>query len=378
MKKHRLTPYTLFSLFIVATLIIVSVSFVYIDRLVHQLQEEETRKVHLWAEATEQLIRAEEGADLNLILSIIEGNTTIPVYMLDAKGQVVDSRNVGHPADDPTKLNGPIELRVEDSGVAYMYYIYYDESTLLTRLRVFPYMEFGIILLLVVVAIMSLYTVQKAEQNSVWVGLSKETAHQLGTPISSLMAWQELLEARYPHDEHIPELRQDVNRLKMIAERFSKIGSEPELKESDMCAALERVIQYMRTRISDKVVVNLSVPTTPCLVRMSEPLFAWVVENLMKNAVDAMEGRGEIHLLLQRVNHRLVLDITDTGKGIERSRFRTVFRPGYTSKQRGWGLGLSLSKRIIEDYHGGHLFILQSEIGRGTTFRITMEDAIDS
>jgi len=377
MMKLRFAPGTIGSLFVMIALMIVIASVLYTNHLARQLQDEETRKVQLWADATRQFISADEGTDLNLVLSIIEGNTTIPVYMLDADGQVLDTRNVVHPVDDPSSLNGPIELRIDNGDTPYIYRIYYDESTLLTRLRWFPYLEFGIILLFVLVAIISLYTAQRAEQNRVWAGLSKETAHQLGTPISSLMAWQALLQSRYPDEPLIPMLQSDIDRLHTIADRFSKIGSLPELQRTNLSDTLSEVVSYMQKRISDRVTVTLDIPEQECYCMLSAPLFSWVVENIMKNAVDAMNGVGTITLALSCQDHHVVLDITDTGRGIERRLYRTIFRPGYTSKQRGWGLGLSLSKRIVEQYHRGRLFVKSSQVGVGTTFRILLPQAKD-
>lgn len=360
------------SLFLSIALLIVIVSVLFTNNLARQLQQEEQRHVETWAEATRQLILADESTDLNFLMTIIEGNTTIPVYMTDADGKVIDSRNVRHPVADPRTLNGPIELRISDDIVQY---IYYDESLMLTRLRFFPYIEFGIIFLFVLIAVITLYTGQRSEQNRVWVGLSKETAHQLGTPISSLNAWQELLSSRYPEDDLIPQMRLDIDRLQVIAERFSKVGSEPELETTNLYQLVTETADYMRTRISSKVEVMTECQAQSVLADVSKPLVSWVLENLIKNAIDAMDGRGRITLQLSEDEDHLLLDISDTGRGIDRSLYRTIFRPGYTSKARGWGLGLSLSQRIIQDYHRGRLFIKQSTPGVGTTFRIVFEKA---
>ena len=358
------------SFFLSIALLIVIVSVLFTNNLARQLQQEEQRHVETWAEATRQLILADESTDLNFLMTIIEGNTTIPVYMTDAEGNVIDSRNVRHPVADPRTLNGPIELRISDDIVQY---IYYDESVMLTRLRFFPYIEFGIIFLFVLIAVITLYTGQRSEQNRVWVGLSKETAHQLGTPISSLNAWQELLSVRYPNDDLIPQMRQDLDRLQVIAERFSKVGSEPELETADLYDLVKETADYMRTRISSKVQIITECEAKSVLADVSKPLVSWVLENLIKNAIDAMDGIGRITIHLSEDEDRLFLDITDTGRGIDHRLFRSVFRPGYTSKARGWGLGLSLSQRIIQDYHRGRLFIKQSTAGVGTTFRIVFE-----
>lgn len=376
--RQPLSPYRFMSVTLGVALLIVTASVMFTNHLVRELRAQEEQYVRLWAEATERMIKADEGEDLSLVLSIIEGNTTIPVYLLDENGQVLDTRNVKKPVSDPTALYGPIELTITDNGQTYRYSIRYDESTLQTRLRYFPYVQFGIIILFALVVIGTLYTAQRSEQNRVWAGLSKETAHQLGTPISSLMAWQDLLMTRYPDDELIPEMQLDIRRLNTIAERFSKIGSEPELKTENPLEVIHETVQYMGTRISSKVTLTVQdTCTKPPMVRMNASLFGWVLENLIKNAIDAMDGMGTITLTLAEKENQCILDITDTGRGIDHNLFRTVFQPGFTSKKRGWGLGLSLSKRIIEDYHCGHLFIESSEPGVGTTFRIVLEKAED-
>lgn len=378
--KNRLSPYNIGSLIVIVALLIVLASVLYTNHLASQLRNEEQNRVEIWADATRRLITADDTEDLSFYLSIIEANTTIPVYMVDSAGRILDTRNVKKPVDDPRELNGPIELRISDDIVQY---IYYDESTLLTRLKFFPYIEFGIIFLFVLIAVVTLFTAQRSEQDRVWVGLSKETAHQLGTPISSLNAWQELLQTKYPEDELIPEMQRDLERLQVIAERFSKVGSEPELKPAELNTVVEQTVAYMRTRVSNKVTINMvhcafTGVLGSTIVNLNSPLFSWVLENLIKNALDAMEGKGTITIAMEREDENIYLDITDTGHGIDRRMFRAIFQPGYTSKKRGWGLGLSLSKRIIEDYHGGKLFVKSSEIGVGTTFRIVLKQTENS
>lgn len=370
--KNHLSPYNIGSLILLVALLIVTAFVLYINHLAHMLRAEEQQRIEIWAGATERLIQAPEGEDLTFCLSIIEANTSIPVYIVDSEGTILESRNVKHPVSDPRTLNGPIELRLSEDNVQY---IYYDESFLLTRLKWFPYIEFAIIFLFVLIAVVTLITAQRSEQDRVWVGLSKETAHQLGTPISSLNAWQELLQSRYPQDELIPEMRLDIHRLSVIAERFSKVGSEPELAATDLVPIVQDTVSYMRTRISNKVQLIWQNPGRAVPVMLNASLFGWVLENLIKNALDAMNGVGTITLLLTEDERQLHLDIADTGRGIDRSLYRAIFQPGYTSKKRGWGLGLSLSKRIIEDYHRGKLFVKTSEVGVGTTFRITLEKA---
>ena len=310
--------------------------------------------------------------------------------MLDSVGNVLYMRNVKKPVKDPTVLYGPIEIRFTDfDGTEILQYIYYDQSTLLTQLRYVPYVQFAVIIIFVLLAVFSIITTQRNEQNRVWVGLSKETAHQLGTPISSLNAWQDLLETKYKDDELIPQMRMDITRLQTIADRFSKVGSEPDLTPMPIIPVIKDAMSYMRTRVSNKVNISFAVgqlnhfPSKPVdeqsiIVQLNKPLFEWVIENLIKNAIDATEGAGEIDFVLYEREHNIILDVTDTGKGIDRLTQRRIFQPGFTTKQRGWGLGLSLSKRIIEDYHRGKLFLKNSQVGKGTTFRIILEKTVNS
>jgi len=373
--KDRLSSMHIATWIVVVVMLIVVAFTFFTNRLVKQLQQDEQQRVQIWADATRRLIQADDTEDLSFYLSIIEANTNIPVYIVDSVGQVLESRNVTNPADDPRTLNGPIELCVSEDN---MQYIYYDESTTLTSLRWFPYLEMGVILLFVIIAVSTLIIAQRSEQNRVWVGLSKETAHQLGTPISSLNAWQMLLHERYPQDELIPQMRLDLQRLNTIAERFSKVGSEPQLCPTCLNEVVEQTVDYIRTRVSKKVLIEW-MPNTPdrVMVNMSAPLFSWVLENVLKNALDAMDGKGQITVQMLCEGNEVHLDITDTGRGIDRRLYHTVFRPGFTSKKRGWGLGLSLAKRIVEDYHRGKIFVLRSELNVGTTFRISLKQTKD-
>ena len=248
----------------------------------------------------------------------------------------------------------------------------YDESTLLKRLSQYPYWQLGIVMIFVVVAIFALLSSKRAEQNKVWVGLSKETAHQLGTPISSLMAWVEILKENYPDDDLIPEMNKDVKRLELIAERFSKIGSLPEPVDASMNEVLAHVVDYMDRRTSKKVEITTNMPDDDIIVKINASLFEWVIENLCKNAVDAMEGSGKIDLMLHDEGSRIIIEVKDNGKGIRKKDLKNVFKPGFTTKKRGWGLGLSLAKRIVEEYHKGRIYVKSSEVGVGTTFRIEM------
>ena len=360
-----------------SALVFVIASSIYSNHLAYQLAQTETKQMEQWAEATRQLIQADENTDIDFISSIIEGNTTIPVYMLDQDGNIIVTRNVTEPVSDPTTLLGPIEVFIDDNTIQY---IYYDESIALQRLRLLPYLSFGIIAIFIIIAIAIIYTAQRSEQNRVWAGLSKETAHQLGTPISSLAAWEELLKNRYPEDELIPQMQLDINRLKDIAERFSKVGSEPELTEQEIVPVIKNTVEYMQARISNKIELVFLYPDDNQHIKtmLNASLFQWVLENLIKNAIDAMDGTGHINIELSKHNHHIQIDVSDTGKGIERRLYKRIFSPGYTTKQRGWGLGLSLSKRIVEDYHRGKLFVQQSIIGQCTTFRIILKDSVNS
>lgn len=371
-----------FILTILLVIVVLSVSFT--TRLANKFAEEEYRKIELWAEATRQLIMADEDDNIDLILSVMEGNTTIPVYMVDSAHQLLLSRNVREPKHNKEefyqqRINNlrlsqePIIVQVNEEVTQY---IYYEDSILLRRLYWFPYVQLAVIIAFIAIAVIALIMAQRSEQNSLWVGLSKETAHQLGTPISSLNAWNELLKATYPNDALLPQMDEDIRRLQMIAERFSKIGSQPTLNQEALLPIVQSAMEYMRVRTSNKITYTLHADTD-CQVMVCKPLFEWVIENLCKNAIDSMEGKGEITLSLTKQENKVNLDITDTGKGIDRRHFKTIFKPGYTSKKRGWGLGLSLAKRIIEDYHRGKLFVKQSQIGVGSTFRITLEQAKD-
>lgn len=349
--------------------VFVLLSVIFTNHLAHRMAIEEMKSIEIWAEATRQFIQADENTNVDFVSSIIEENTTIPVYMLDSDGQILQTRNVRRPVKDPTLLNGPIEVRIADDLVQY---IYYDDSSALRQLRVLPYIEFSLIVLFMVIALLALYLAERSEQSRVWAGLSKETAHQLGTPVSSLLAWKELLQARYPEDELIPRMQTDIERLQAITDRFSKIGSEPELHETAVLPIVEETVAYMRMRISKRVKMDYlwGEEDRQKQAMLSVPLFEWVIENLIRNAVDAMNGVGEIHLTAQCQNDMMCIDVKDTGCGIEKRLYNRIFRPGYTSKKRGWGLGLSLCRRIMEEYHNGKIFVLQSQLGAGTTFRI--------
>ena len=364
---------------VVAAIVIAVASLVVSHLLVKDLQREERNKMEVWAQAMQTLQEADETTDLALVLSVIQGNKTIPVIVLDSTKQVMDYRNVEIRDRDSVRYVADYGLRMYKAGhyiqigdsVDYQL-VCYDESTLLKRLSQYPYWQLGIVMVFVVVAIFALLSSKRAEQNKVWVGLSKETAHQLGTPISSLMAWVEILKDNYPDDELIPEMDKDVKRLELIAERFSKIGSLPEPVDASMNEVLTHVIDYMDRRTSKKVEIVSELPAENVVVKMNASLFEWVIENLCKNAVDAMEGRGRIVLSLYEEGSKVSIEVADNGKGIRKKDLKSVFTPGFTTKKRGWGLGLSLAKRIVEEYHKGRIYVKSSEVGVGTTFRIEM------
>ena len=371
-------------LLVVMAIIIAVVSLLVSHFLVDDLSAEERKKMEVWAQALHSLNEADESTDLSLVLSVMEGNSTIPVIVLDKDGHVVDYRNIKIKAADAADTIAFVERMGQRMKAADRYIkiqigdstdyqlVCYDDSVMLKRLAAWPYVQLGIVLIFVVVAIFALLSSKRAEQNKVWVGLSKETAHQLGTPISSLMAWTEMLKENYPNDELLPEMDKDVKRLERIAERFSKIGSVPEPVDTSMKEVLQHVIEYMSHRISQKVQIVSKMPQDDVVIKINASLFEWVIENLCKNAVDAMEGEGTIEISLWQTDNRVVIEVSDTGKGIRKKDIKNVFTPGFTTKKRGWGLGLSLAKRIVEEYHHGHIFVKWSELGKGTTFRIEM------
>lgn len=371
---------------VLAAIIIAVASLIVSNNLVKKLADEEHNKMEVWAEAMRSLNKADENTDLNLVLKVINENNTIPVIVTDSKRNVQIYRNVdlkGVNFEDSMKNAEAISSKLLDEGRYIRIYlddslktdyinVCYDDSVILKRLSTYPYIQLGVVMLFVVVAIFALLTSKKAEQNKVWVGLSKETAHQLGTPISSLMAWTEILKENYPEDELIPEMDKDVKRLELIAERFSKIGSLPEPVPSSLMDVMTHVIDYMDRRTSSKVKFIKDFPDNDIIVKINSSLFEWVIENLCKNAVDAMEGCGTITLHVEETVSKVIIEVTDTGKGIKKKNIRNVFKPGFTTKKRGWGLGLSLAKRIVEEYHKGRIFVKNSEIGKGTTFRIEL------
>ena len=370
---------------LVVTAVLLSVaSLVVSNFLVRDLKKEEQHKMEIWAQALRSLNNADENTDLSLVLEVLNSNNTIPVVVRDSEGNVRDCRNIvprGSSEADSLRIlrkratalgSSDRNIRIYLSETDFME-ICYDDSLLLRRLAWWPYVQLGVVLIFVVVAIFALLSSKKAEQNKVWVGLSKETAHQLGTPISSLMAWQEVLRETYPDDPLLPEMGKDVKRLQRIAERFSKIGSQPETKPENLNEVVEQVVQYINRRTSNRVEMQCILPQQPLVAQVCAPLFEWVIENLCKNAIDAMDGQGRITIQATEETSLFVIEVSDTGKGIPKNKFSTVFMPGFTTKARGWGLGLSLAKRIVEEYHHGHIFVKNSELGKGTTFRIELK-----
>lgn len=374
-------------LVVVATIIVVA-SLAVSRMLTRDLEVEERHKMEIWAEAMRTLNLADENTDLNLVLRVINDNNSIPVVVLDAKGHVQSARNVNvqgqSDADSVKKVNAMaqqllaegrfVRISLNDASKNEYIYVCYADSLMLQRLAIYPYVQLGIGLIFVLVALMALRTSKRAEQNKVWVGLSKETAHQLGTPISSLMAWTEVLKETHPDDDLIPEMEKDIKRLQLIADRFSKIGSLPEPVPASLNEVMAHAIDYIDKRTPKRINLVTQFPNEDIILNLNASLFEWVIENLCKNAVDAIgEQPGTITLSMQKTAQKVVIEISDTGKGIRKKDIGNVFRPGFTTKKRGWGLGLSLAKRIVEEYHRGKIMVKSSEVGVGTTFLIELK-----
>jgi uncharacterized membrane protein SirB2 len=390
-------------IFILIAILIVIATVYFSNSLSRKLAEEERNKAEVWAEAM-KILTAPDTLDsagnetplsyknlekkhseteftlMNLILKIIDGNNSIPAILCDENNLVISHKNISLPEKDPETflknkieefktVNPPIVIKIDDDMDQYLYY---DDSVLLKRLMMFPYIQLSIVFAFIVLSFLALLSAKKAEQNKVWVGLSKETAHQLGTPISSLIAWVEYLKTKDVDGTYLREMEKDVKRLGIIADRFSKIGSNPDPLPLNINNSVKASCEYMSTRVSPKVTISAELPDEPALVLMNDSLLSWVIENLTKNAVDAMEGQGRINYHIEINKKKVYIDVSDTGKGIPKSRFKTIFNPGYTTKARGWGLGLSLVKRIIKSYPGGKIYVKNSEAGKGTTFRIEL------
>ena len=361
--------------------VIAAASLIISHSLVTDLKAEEEKKMNIWAEAMNSLNKADEKTDLGLVLAVLNGNTTIPVVVTNSSGAITQHRNIEIAQGADTlavlmELVADMRLKKQivriDLGDDYLE-VCYSDSLILKQLAYYPYVQLLVVLLFFAVCFFAILSSKRAEQNKVWVGLSKETAHQLGTPISSLMAWIAVLKEKYPTDELLPEMERDVARLQRVAERFSKIGSLPEPVAEDIVEVVNRAVEYVKRRSPAQVVYTTNYPKRPLPVRMNAPLIEWVIENLCKNAIDAMDGAGEITITIAQNEDYATIDVADTGKGIVRTKHKQVFEPGYTTKKRGWGLGLSLAKRIAEEYHKGRIFVKKSAPGKGTTFRLELK-----
>ncbi|MGE4433630.1 MAG: sensor histidine kinase [Bacteroidales bacterium] len=367
--------------FIVAAVLTVA-STLFSNRLAKDLATEEKKKIELWAEAVRLFVAENDETvtmDYTLILSVIEGNTNIPVILMDEQNNVLEHNNLDIDTGDSIAFSKRvqkiinkqqlIEIRITDEITQY---VYYDDSGLLRKLTYFPFIQLSVMFIFLLVTVYALNTSKRAEQDKVWVGLSKETAHQLGTPISSLMAWVDLLKLKDVDPDLLKEIAKDTERLSTIAERFSKIGSKSSLAAEQLGPALTNAVHYIQNRSSKRIRFQTDIQESMPTVRLNIPLFEWVIENLCKNAIDAMDADGLISISAQLEGKHAIIDVRDTGKGIPKKQFKTVFKPGYTTKARGWGLGLSLVKRIIESNHNGKIYVKNSELGKGTTFRILL------
>lgn len=365
---------------IIAAMCIVGASLYYTNQLAAKLADEERKNIGQLVEALKILNTTEDPTALQLASLVIEQNKTIPLILTDDKGLIVSSINLdsNELKKTPTYTNEML-VRFKELHLPIVFeysggkqHVYYGESNLLTQLRYYPYIQLTIIVLFLVIVLIALTSAHRSLQNQVWVGLSKETAHQLGTPLSSIEGWLELLKDSEENAEAVSEMQKDLDRLKLVADRFGKVGSAPQLEEENLIIRLQNMVDYMQKRAPSKVSIGLTTNASDVPVNISGPLFDWVIENLMRNALDAMDGKGEIEVRIQDNKQQVIVDVSDTGKGILKHQIKKIFDPGFTTKKRGWGLGLSLSKRIIEKYHHGSLFVKQSELGKGTTFRILL------
>ncbi len=377
-------------------LVIASGSLLYTNYLVRNIARSERTRAQVWAMSMKQVLASDDNDFLNYVFAVRD-SSTVPAIVTDDKGDILLSRGLDAgktfiklAAEGNKKLK--YEPEYFESELVYMkkqhepikltvlgtpWFVYYKDSPLLTQLKFFPYIQLSVIAIFLLMAYTAFSSSRKSEQNQVWVGLAKETAHQLGTPISSLMAWIELMKEKYDAEDDtlIAEMENDVKRLEIVADRFSKIGSKPQLEDHKVYEVVKDFVDYFRVRVSKNI--SFEMRGNPYMqAGLNVPLFDWVLENLLKNAVNAIEGKGLITVEISgnKIKKQVFIDVTDTGKGIPRSKFDTVFQPGYTTRKRGWGLGLSLTKRMIENYHNGQIFVRDSEVGKGTTFRIVLKN----
>jgi nitrogen-specific signal transduction histidine kinase len=367
--------------------VLISILTLYLSqRLVNKIAVEETKKMEIWADAERILSDPDAQGDLGFELKIIQSNETIPAILVSETGRIIQYINIGNDkktlndkelqeilkgfSEENTAIRIPIDEQTT-------YRVYYGKSSVLKQLEYYPYVVLAIVGLFVLVSYSAFSYSTRSEQNQVWVGLAKETAHQLGTPISSLMGWVTCIENDIIPDNAAEEMKKDVDRLKIITERFSKIGSEPILKVRDFNRVVRESLEYMESRIGRGVAFDWDIPQEPLSVMMNVNLFQWVIENLVKNSVDAMDGSGALRCTVESRNNKVYMDITDTGKGISRSQVKDIFKPGFTTKKRGWGLGLSLAKRIVEDYHQGLIFVKESTPFKRTTIRVQLSLAVE-
>jgi signal transduction histidine kinase len=373
------------SLIAIIAILIVSGTIVYSRYLAHKIAIEEKQKVEEWVEAGKFLINSPDETDTRLPLKIIQNNENdVPIIETDEKDSIIQFINLDSikVAKDKSYLsdklrsfkskNEPIVwTNPSDSTQQNLYY--YGESRLLTEVRYYPIVQLIIVGLFIIITLLALRSSYRSVQNQVWAGMAKETAHQLGTPVSSLQGWVEMLKQIPANSKIVPELEKDVNRLQLVSDRFGKIGSSPQLEKHDIISQVTTMMDYMKKRAPGKVNFSINTNEKEIFASISPPLFDWVIENLLKNSLDAMEGTGEIKINIENLPDKVTIDLKDTGKGIPLSMQQKVFKPGFTTKKRGWGLGLSLSKRIIQQYHKGEIFVKNSEPGKGTTFRIVLK-----
>ncbi|MGM0497089.1 MAG: sensor histidine kinase [Bacteroidota bacterium] len=368
---------------LIAALLIAIGSFWFTNTLTNKLAEEERKKVELWAMGMRKIAQSQNlDEDYRLSLKVISSNETVPMVWADSQDSVLSSRNIKDKYKEDGNMQELVqEMKNENEPITIelpsgeKQYIYYKNSTLLTQLFYFPIIQLGVVALFLLIAYYAFSSSRKAEQNQVWVGMSKETAHQLGTPTSSLMANLELLRLKLDDQTIIGEIEKDINRLNKITERFSKIGSLPSLKHKNIVPVLLNTLNYLKSRSSKKIQFETNFEESETVYApINLSLFEWVIENLVKNAIDSMNGKGTVYIKLLKKEDQVLLDVKDEGKGIPKAKQSTIFRPGFTTKKRGWGLGLSLSKRIIEEYHNGKIFVHQSEVNKGTTIRILLKD----